>query len=489
LYGFVGGTADERDAHCRAALAASRSAAPKWQRIALQALGFAQMERGDRELARETFLRIIALADADGDREAAAFAHGDLGLVLLELGQLDQAEAALREAVTALKALGYERFLAYSHEYNLATVYHEQGDLERAERGYRELVAGGAERGLARPLALAALGALLAARDEIGEAARTLDEAESALAGAGVGFPVVVATHRAQIDIALARRAAREGDVAASETHRAAALRQWRESASLAHMVDDLRTARRWLKRALDLSLPADYPAEAWIVAENGAWFRPPRGWRVDVGSRAKGRDVLRALLRARLDEPERVLSIEELVAAWPSEALTRRAAEARIYTSVKTLRAAGLRDLLSSTAGGYLLDPAQPVIAASPVARSSLAEADASAVLLVGRDARWFQPPRGERTEIARAHQLRRVLGALVRERMAAPGVPMPLDALLRHACPGERFAVPRSGAMRVYVLLSRLRALGLRDVIKNEGDGYVIDPAVQVVLEADPS
>ena len=40
-------------------------------------------------------------------------------------------------------------------------------------------------------------------------------------------------------------------------------------------------------------------------------------------------------------------------------------------------------------------------------------------------------------------------------------------------------------AAASRAYVALNRLRALGLREVISRRDDGYLLDPAFEVVLE----
>jgi tetratricopeptide (TPR) repeat protein len=105
---------------------------------------------------------------------------------------------------------------------------------------------------------------------------------------------------------------------------------------------------------------------------------------------------------------------------------------------------------------------------------------------LIVAADGRWFQPQGEEKVDIGRRPQLVRLLRILVRGRIDAPGKPLSVDTLLRAAWPGERFAVPRSGAMRVYVQMSRLRSLGLRDALCSVGDGYILAPAV-LVAESD--
>src|SRR5262249_10306670 len=122
------------------------------------------------------------------------------------------------------------------------------------------------------------------------------------------------------------------------------------------------------------------------------------------------------------------------------------------------------------------LLEKAFAAKAARPASR---------AVLVVGRDARWFHPPGGDRVTIARAKQMRQLLAVLVQQRLGSPGEPLSVDELLSAAWPGERLAVRRSGAMRVYMQLSRLRSLGLRNVLLSAGDGYLLHPEIELERE----
>jgi hypothetical protein len=100
---------------------------------------------------------------------------------------------------------------------------------------------------------------------------------------------------------------------------------------------------------------------------------------------------------------------------------------------------------------------------------------------LRVGPDATWIETPQGGLHRLGSRSSLRRVLLALVKARMEAPGEPLSVAALLQAGWPGER-PVPEAGANRVYVLLSELRRMGLRDVLQRHDDGYRLDPALPV-------
>jgi hypothetical protein len=186
-----------------------------------------------------------------------------------------------------------------------------------------------------------------------------LDEADKTLSAAG-DYAALVKVHRGHLDLAFARREARQGNTVRATELRNSAKQRLIETTSQALMVDDIATAHRWLESAFRLDASDGYPAHAWIIASDGSWFRAPRGWRVGIESRAKARLVLCALVRARA----KALTIDEVFeAGWPGEKMLRRAAEARVYNIIKMLRAAGLRDLILSNENGYFLDPNQTVV------------------------------------------------------------------------------------------------------------------------------
>lgn len=93
-----------------------------------------------------------------------------------------------------------------------------------------------------------------------------------------------------------------------------------------------------------------------------------------------------------------------------------------------------------------------------------------------VARDGAWFTVG-AERVDMARKKVLARFLAAL-----AAADGPLPVDALVAAAWPGERL-VGDSGVRRVYVAVASLRKLGLRDAIvtvEGEPTGWRLDAEV---------
>jgi tetratricopeptide (TPR) repeat protein len=105
---------------------------------------------------------------------------------------------------------------------------------------------------------------------------------------------------------------------------------------------------------------------------------------------------------------------------------------------------------------------------------------------LVVGPDARWFRSPGGAKVDLTRRRQLRLILSALAAARREQPGRALTVEALLASGWPGES-VLAEAGASRVYVAVSTLRRMGLRDVLQRQDTGYLIDPDVPVVSPGD--
>jgi tetratricopeptide (TPR) repeat protein len=103
---------------------------------------------------------------------------------------------------------------------------------------------------------------------------------------------------------------------------------------------------------------------------------------------------------------------------------------------------------------------------------------------VVLSADARWCRVGAGEIISLKRRRQQRQLLLALVRKRVEAPGRAMTIGELLREAWPGERF-VRDTGRGRVHTAVKRLRKLGLRDVLLEDGEGYVLDPDAVEIAE----
>ncbi len=114
---------------------------------------------------------------------------------------------------------------------------------------------------------------------------------------------------------------------------------------------------------------------------------------------------------------------------------------------------------------------------------RAELARHRRASGWLIAPDASFFVTPEEDRVDLSRRHVQRRLLEALLTQRLSAPGAALGLEALLRHGWPGQR--VLRDAARnRLHVALSGLRKAGLEPLLLKESDGYLLDPAVEVVV-----
>jgi hypothetical protein len=92
--------------------------------------------------------------------------------------------------------------------------------------------------------------------------------------------------------------------------------------------------------------------------------------------------------------------------------------------------------------------------------------------------------PPGGDRVAIARRAVHKRLLLALVRRRLSAPGEATPATELVSAGWPGERLTEDLAHN-RLHVALASLRASGLRAVLLRTSAGYLLDPAVPISVE----
>jgi tetratricopeptide (TPR) repeat protein len=111
--------------------------------------------------------------------------------------------------------------------------------------------------------------------------------------------------------------------------------------------------------------------------------------------------------------------------------------------------------------------------------ARAALARdlaASSSDAVVIATDGAWFEAG-GERVSLLKRKAPRLVLARLMEERRERPGTTLSVDDLFEAGWPGEQ-ALPDAAASRVYVAVSTLRKLGLRDVLTREDEGYLLDP-----------
>jgi predicted ATPase len=118
---------------------------------------------------------------------------------------------------------------------------------------------------------------------------------------------------------------------------------------------------------------------------------------------------------------------------------------------------------------------------------RAVFSEKRAGPPLFVSEDGAFFRSPEsGEAVSLARRKAVRGVLRALVDARLHRPGIPVAVEALVTAGWPGEK-VMPAAGAERVYAAIATLRRLGLRGIIAQQADGYLV-PADRSIVRHDP-
>ncbi|MCY1013728.1 hypothetical protein OV079_51030 [Nannocystis pusilla] len=85
---------------------------------------------------------------------------------------------------------------------------------------------------------------------------------------------------------------------------------------------------------------------------------------------------------------------------------------------------------------------------------------------------------------DLRRRVPLQRIVLALARKRIEAPGEALALEELLAAGWPGERVG-DSAGTNRVHVALTTLRNLGLRGFLVSSRDGYALTSASPCSLE----
>lgn len=104
-------------------------------------------------------------------------------------------------------------------------------------------------------------------------------------------------------------------------------------------------------------SVRARLAQQAFVVASDGSWFKPPGAEMISLAARPVLHALLRELLRGRLDSSAGAVSRDQLVRAiWPDERSSRGSMGNRLSVAISTLRTLGLRAIVA-TPGGVGLD------------------------------------------------------------------------------------------------------------------------------------
>ncbi len=115
--------------------------------------------------------------------------------------------------------------------------------------------------------------------------------------------------------------------------------------------------------------------------------------------------------------------------------------------------------------------------------ARRDASSSDPKRALVVGPRGLWFRPPRTkESVHLHRRRALQHILHDLALHREQAPGEALAIPRLVAAGWPGER-VLAEAGTERVYTAVATLRRLGLKGVLLQRDDGYLLDASVPLL------
>lgn len=160
---------------------------------------------------------------------------------------------------------------------------------------------------------------------------------------------------------------------------------------------------------------------------------------------------------------------------SWPGNA---HELEAIIERAVVDAPAADVIDVFEGLEGLLLSPPNVRAI-------GSVLTREPSPGYAVERSGAWIERPDGVRHRLAHRPALSRLVAAFVDARERWPGRAMTVRELVERGWPGERI-VPRAAANRVYVAMTTLRKLGLRDLLVRTEDGYLFDAEAPLRIHA---
>lgn len=413
---------NEAREHFEAALALHREVGNRMAECAtLGNLGIIDQWQWREEQAADDYRRALALACELGDRREEAVIRTNLALLHADGGQFEAAREQFEAALSVQREAGYRQFVGMSIG-GLGTVDHAEGRRDEARRRYLESLATFRELGSRRYeiASLRYLGVL--ALDE-GDAAAALTLLEEALAIA-----------REVRDLS--------GFVLGPYGATLAALGR----------TGDARAA--FDAAAADLA-PRGEPRALAILALFEGFLDVARAREAEARGDPASANELRAAAQRRLDP------------GGPGAAATR-SSDARLAAQLLE-RALGVAPAPS------------PAVASAP-APAAAARTGAPS-LDVGPDLMWFEAPAGGRVDLGQRRALRLLLGRLIGAAREAPGRGVSVHELVEAGWPGERI-LPEAALSRVYTSIKTLRRLGLHELLVRRDDGYLLDPAIRVVV-----
>jgi tetratricopeptide (TPR) repeat protein len=264
---------------------------------------------------------------------AEAEARSALAPILQERGRFEEAEAHYRRAHDLFAKIDVCSSLA-KVGIGIAKLHHERGDYETACRWY--------ERSRNDREARTSYGAALAALDRLEAAEEVLEEA--------VDWGAAV-LHRAQLDVARARRAEDRAIATACRIR----VERTLASVSIASANGDERFAWRLLSSAAECAGWNHRGEDELVIGPEARWLILPDGKHIHLEYQRAHRRIILALAEA---PPDGIPPDTLLERGWPGDEVDPSAGNARVRVALSRLRSLGLRACIVNRSNGYALRP-----------------------------------------------------------------------------------------------------------------------------------
>ncbi len=441
--------------------------------------------RNDEDAATKAFEAALQVAREATDRRLEGFVLMRTS-ALLHFGGFDRLEGSLREAVAALTEAGDERELAEARA-ALAVLRVEQGDQAEAQRLFADAIPWMRKRRLVHLLgpALNNLAMSYGLEGRWAEAAGTFREALTAAREDGYR----------RLECVVLRNL---GECALREEDPRGARAFFEAARAVARDVGDVRIQGVSTAFLAAIELLEGAADRAWALGVE-ARDRLAQAWSDPV---AEGLlHAVLALAEAHRGDPtaEASLARARLLLAPSGDPMLRHT-HALYAVHLSLLRGATTAAEARARADAISAAAAEPPAGPGPsrrhqvqfartlldatLSRGSRTDVDTSQPgLTISADGRHFVTAEGEHVSLARKASARRVLARLAAERLSGAGRALDVEALFEAGWPGDQTGEPHR-SNRVYVLVTKLRAAGLRDALAHDGDGYLLDPNVPVTI-----
>lgn len=437
----------------------------------------AEHARALRETAAPDSLRAVSALRLAGAAAAA-------------LGALDDAARAYEQALAEAERVAHvPELIAVRH--GLGALYRRRGEAVAAREHIRvavDLASGLGPRSLADVLVDAAaidleLGDVDLARREVERAF----ECVRVSGYEGSRLPVVLTLIDARI-----RHATGDVEGAHERYHRAAELASLRgdpviERAS--RLYGAITTFERGEVRAACDRLREEVSGLEQLERSHALWLRALLGGgEALLGNRSEAERAIRDATHAlRAAGAERLAEAAEGCLGFLDVASAQEAASRGDHDAVAAHRQRILQRVAALMSGR----PAMEAVLVARLVQRSLESPRPRLeprTLEVDGLGAWFAVGGGPRVACAKRPTMKRMLLALVKKHVTRPGDAIDKAGLLDAGWPGERM-LERAAQRRLEVMISRMRELGLRDVLETTDGGYRITPTCRVELHRAPS